>query len=166
MKKNTFIKVLIGVAATSFILVMAFLVAGITHAEETTQEATQEASNVVDWLKTWSIDDIKAWIVVLASKLGIDVTLLFTLAIALIRTKVREARTTEFYKELIAKLDAEHQKKVEDMILEFDEKLAKVEATVTDSIKMLDEKKRKEADDEIAVLKNKLEEIKIETEKQ
>ena len=116
MKKNTFIKVLIGVVATSFILVMAFLVAGITHAEETTQEATKEASNVVEWLKTWSIDDIKAWIVVLASKLGIDVTLLFTLAIALIRTKVREARTTEFYKELIAKLDAEHQKNANSRI--------------------------------------------------
>ena len=163
MKNNRLFKILLGGLITSFLLVMCFTFT-LTFAEEATEEESK-IQTAIEWVKTWSVNDLKGWIIGAFSFLGVNATVLFGLAISLIRTKVKEHKQSEFYKELIAKLDAEHQKKVEDMMQEFIDKLDGVQASVNDTIESLDEKKKEEAKTSIEVLKKNLDEIKVEVEK-
>lgn len=194
MKKKTIFKVILGSVIASFLFVFTFMLVNPVHAEEvenTTPATTETTTNeeetttttidttpsevveqtntalktAVDFIKNFSSDDARAWFIALCTKLGIDTALLFGLAFGLLRTRLKEHRQSEFYKELMAKMDAQHQEKVEQLVQEFDNKLIEVQNVVTDSIKQLDEKKRKEAEDDIAVLKNNLETLKAEIEK-
>ena len=105
------------------------------------------------------------WIGVIATKLGIDTLTILGLVFYFIRAKVRESKQTEFYNELITKLDAEHQKKVEDLIAEFDSKLAEVQNAVIDTLNAQDEAKRQEAEQNLDTLKAQIENIKADIEK-
>lgn len=191
MKKNLIKLFILGSVITSFLFVL-FLGVNVNaeeveNTEPTTQETTAENSevsnneeetetNVVDeiqeetnsvfeYFKSWTASDIKAWIGVLATKLGIDTLTILGLVFYFIRTKVREAKQTEFYNELITKLDAEHQKKVEDLIAEFDSKLAEVQNAVIDTLNAQDEAKRQEAEQNLDTLKAQIENIKADIEK-
>ena len=129
------------------------------------EEIQEETNSVFEYFKTWTASDIKAWIGVIATKLGIDTLTILGLVFYFIRAKVREAKQTEFYNELIAKLDAEHQKKVEDLIAEFDSKLAEVQNAVIDTLNAQDEAKRQEAEQNLDTLKAQIENIKADIEK-
>ena len=163
MKNNRLFKILLGGLITSFLLVLCFTFT-LTFADEVNEEESA-VQTAIEWVKTWSVDDLKGWIIGAFSFLGVNATVLFGLAISLIRTKVKEHKQSEFYKELIAKLDAEHQEKVEKMMQEFIDKLDGVQASVNDTIESLDEKKKEEAKTSIEVLKKNLDEIKVEVEK-
>lgn len=180
MKKNTLIKILTVVLTTTFILVLSFMFVGVAHAEEvatatatattqTTEQAVEQTKSAIqtaiDWLKSFSADDIKGWFIAFISKFVLDTGILLTLAIALIRTKLNKVSEDKLYQDLIAQLDAQHQEKVEQLIKEFDNKLEEVNNNVTASIRQLDEEKRKEAESDIAVLKDKLAQLKTEVEK-
>ena len=191
MKKNLIKLFILGSVITSFLFVL-FLGVNVNaeeveNTEPTTQETTDENSEVLnneeetetnvveeiqeetnsvfEYFKTWTASDIKAWIGVLATKLGIDTLTILGLVFYFIRAKVREAKQTEFYNELIAKLDAEHQKKVEDLIAEFDSKLAEVQNAVIDTLNAQDEAKRQEAEQNLDTLKAQIENIKADIEK-
>ena len=163
MKNNRLFKILLGGLITSFLLVLCFTFT-LTFADEVNEEESA-VQTAIEWVRTWSVDDLKGWIIGAFSFLGVNATVLFGLAISLIRTKVKEHKQSEFYKELIAKLDADHQAKVEDMMQEFIDKLDGVQASVNDTIESLDEKKKEEAKTSIEVLKKNLDEIKVEVEK-
>lgn len=163
MKNNKLVKILLGGLITSFLLVLCFTFT-LTFADEVKEEESA-VQTAIEWVRTWSVDDLKGWIIGAFSFLGVNATVLFGLAISLVRTKVKEHKQSEFYKELIAKLDAEHQEKVENMIQEFIDKLDGVQASVNDTIESLDEKKKEEAKTSIEVLKKNLDEIKVEVEK-
>ena len=166
MRSNRLFKILLGGLLASFILVLCFTFTGVFAADtETAKEETNAAQTAWEWVKTWSVDDLKGWIIGTFSFLGVNATVLFGLAISLIRTKLKEHKQSEFYKELIAKLDADHQAKVENMMQEFIDKLDGVQASVNQTIESLDEKKKEEAKTSIEVLKKNLDEIKVEVEK-
>ena len=145
--KNNLIKLFIlGSVITSFLFVL-FLGFNVNAEEvENTEPTTQEQVNevvdevqentneIIEYFKSWTMDDIKAWIGVIATKLGIDTLTILGLVFYFIRVKVRESRQTEFYKDLVTKMDAEHQKKVEDLIAEFDSKLEEVQKAVVDTL--------------------------------
>ena len=191
MKKNLIKLFILGSVITSFLFVL-FLGVNVNaeeveNTEPTTQETTDENSEVLnneeetetnvveeiqeetnsvfEYFKSWTASDIKAWIGVIATKLGIDTLTILGLVFYFIRAKVREAKQTEFYNELITKLDAEHQKKVEDLIAEFDSKLAEVQNAVIDTLNAQDEAKRQEAEQNLDTLKAQIENIKADIEK-
>ena len=185
MKKNLIKLFILGSVITSFLFVL-FLgfdvnAEEVENTEPTTQETTiktnvqevneavdevQENTNeIIEYFKGWTMDDIKAWIGVIATKLGIDTLTILGLVFYFIRVKVRESRQTEFYKELVTKMDAEHQKKVEDLIAEFDSKLEEVQNAVVDTLNAQDEAKRKEAEQNLDTLKAQIEAIKTDIEK-
>jgi len=166
MKSNKLVKVFIGSMIATFIFVFAFTFTSVFAAEgETANEEANAVKTAVEWIKTWSVDDLKGWIIGVFSFLGINALTFFGLAISLIRTKVREHKQSQFYQELIAKLDADHQKKVEDLIEKFNSKLDGVQESVNQTIESLDEKKKEEAKTNIEVLKKNLDEIKVELDK-
>lgn len=191
MKKNLIKLFVLGSVITSFLFVL-FLGVNVNaeeveNTEPTTQETTtensealnneeetetnvveeiqEETNSVFEYFKSWTASDIKAWIGVLATKLGIDTLTILGLVFYFIRAKLREAKQTEFYNELITKLDAEHQKKVEDLIAEFDSKLAEVQNAVIDTLNAQDEAKRQEAEQNLDTLKAQIENIKADIEK-
>lgn len=191
MKKNLIKLFVLGSVITSFLFVL-FLGVNVNaeeveNTEPTTQETTtensealnneeetetnvveeiqEETNSVFEYFKSWTASDIKAWIGVLATKLGIDTLTILGLVFYFIRAKVREAKQTEFYNELITKLDTEHQKKVEDLIAEFDSKLAEVQNAVIDTLNAQDEAKRQEAEQNLDTLKAQIENIKADIEK-
>lgn len=163
MKNNRLFKILLGSLIASFLLVLCFTFT-LTFADEVNEEESA-VQTAIEWVRTWSVDDLKGWIIGAFSFLGVNATVLFGLAITLVRTKVREHKQSEFYKELITKLDVEHQEKVEKMMQEFIDKLDGVQASVNETIESLDEKKKEEAKTSIEVLKKNLDEIKVEVEK-
>ena len=163
MKNNRLFKILLGSLIASFLLVLCFTFT-LTFADEVNEEESA-VQTAIEWVRTWSVDDLKGWIIGAFSFLGVNATVLFGLAITLVRTKVREHKQSEFYKELITKLDVEHQEKVEKMMQEFIDKLDGVQASVNDTIESLDEKKKEEAKTSIEVLKKNLDEINVEVEK-
>ena len=177
MKKNLIKLFILGSVITSFLFVLFFgfnvNAEEVENTEPTTQEQVnevvddvqEETNSVFEYFKSWTASDIKAWIGVLAAKLGIDTLTILGLVFYFIRVKVRESRQTEFYKELITKLDAEHQKKVEDLIAEFDSKLEEVQNAVVDTLNAQDEAKRKEAEANLDTLKAQIEAIKTDIEK-
>lgn len=166
MKSNKLLKFFIGGMITSFLFVLAFTFTSVFAAEgETASEEQGAIQTAIEWLKTWSIDDLKGWIIGVFSFLGINTTIILTLAIALIRGKITKINDSKFYKELEAKLNAEHQKKMEDFIKSVDDKLSENQQLLIDQMNKLDEKKKAEAQANIEVLKTQLEDIKIDVEK-
>lgn len=166
MKSNKLVKIFIGSMIATFIFVFAFTFTSVFAAEgETASEEANAVKTAIEWIKTWSVDDLKGWIIGVFSFLGVNAITLFGLALSLIRTKIREHKQSQFYQELIAKLDADHQKKVEDLIEKFNSKLDGVQESVNQTIESLDEKKKEEAKTNIEVLKKNLDEIKVELDK-
>lgn len=187
MKKNLIKLFVLGSVITSFLFVLFLGVSvnaeEVENTESTTtensetlnneeetetnvvEEIQEETNSVFEYFKTWTASDIKAWIGVIATKLGIDTLTILGLVFYFIRAKVKEAKQTEFYNALITQLDAEHQKKVEDLIAEFDSKLAEVQNAVVDTLNAQDEAKRQEAEQNLDTLKAQIENIKADIEK-
>jgi hypothetical protein len=133
--------------------------------EETPTKQEEEINGFIEYFKSWKVEDIKAWVILIASKLGVDAVSLLVLVIYIIRLRLKNIKEDEKYQALKTKLDVEHQKQVEDLMNEFNEKLAEIQASVIDTIKAQDEAKKEEIKGNIATLKNQLDNIKADIEK-
>lgn len=139
-----------------------------TTQEEVNQvidEAQANTNEIIEYFKGWTMGDIKAWISVACTKLGIDTLTILGFVIYFIRSKVKDYKQNEFYKELTSKMDAEHQAKMEELIAEFDFKLEEVQKAVVDTLNQQDEAKRKEAEANLDTLKAQIENLKADIEK-
>lgn len=171
MKNNRLFKVILGVAITSFIFALCFAFGGVFAAEEVaaTEETTEEATGVIvsalDWFKQIDAEAVKGWLGGLIAYLGANILVILALVIKIIMSKSKEYKQSQFYQELITKMDADHQKKVEELIESFNTKLDGVQASLNDTIVNLDEKKKEEAKTNIEVLKKNLDDIKVDLEK-
>jgi len=180
MKSNKLIKILLGSIIASFIFVVCFfafsgnayaaeeVATATTQATATTSEATDTATKVksaVDWLKSLSMDDLKGWLATAIAFLVTNATIILGLAIALIKLRVSQVQKSNAYESLKAKMDVDHQEKMESLIKEFNSKLDGCQVSINETIASLDEKKKEEAKTSIATLQEKLKDIKVEVEK-
>ena len=164
--KNRLIKVLVGGVIASFILVLCFTFMGVFAAEEevveeATTEATTKVQSAIDFLRSMSVDDLKGWMAGAIAYLSANIITFAGIGIAFIRAKVKNYQTDEKYKEIIAKMDADHQAKVEDLIQSFNKKLDEAQSSINETIASLDEKKKTEAKANMEELKKSLSEIKV-----
>ena len=132
---------------------------------EETGEATEEDSAFVKWIKSLDTDTVKGWIITLMAKLGIDTAVLFAMLIYFVKSKVKDAKTSKFYNDLISKMDAEHQKELEKVTNEFVTRLEELQAQVTNEIKKANSDERKQAKDNVDKMKAALNEITVELDK-
>ena len=164
--RNKLIKVLIGGVVASFIFVLCFTFMGVFAAEEevveeATTEATSKVQSAIDFLRSMSVDDLKGWLVGAITYLSANIVTFAGIGIAFIRAKVKNYQTDEKYKEIIAKMDADHQAKVEALIQSFNKKLDEAQNSINATIETLDEKKKTEAKANMETLKKSLDEIKV-----
>ena len=132
---------------------------------EETGETTEEDSAFVKWIKSLDTDTVKGWIITLMAKLGIDTAVLFAMLIYFVKSKVKDAKTSKFYNDLISKMDAEHQKELEKVTNEFVTRLEELQAQVTNEIKKANSDERKQAKDNVDKMKAALNEITVELDK-
>lgn len=162
MKKNL-IKLLVFMGVFGALFAFLFLFnTTLVFAEEVESETTTEATNtLIEWIKNLSMDDIRAWLIAICSKLGIDTMLIVSTVIYVVRTKAKEARDSKFYKDLMAKMDEEYRKHIEDLMNQMDQKLESVNENVVGTIKKQNAEKREEAKATVDQAKAALSEIKI-----
>jgi len=137
-----------------------------TPEEEQPEETQEEEKSAFEvWLESLDVETVKGWIIALMAKLGIDTAVIFAMLIYFVKSKVRDAKTTKFYEDLMAKMDAEHQKKLEDATDQFVKKLDELQAQVTNEIKKANSEERKAAKENVEKMKEALSEINVELEK-
>lgn len=145
------------------------VVENTTNEEETTEqeqeEIKQEVKNALDWFKSLDAEAVKGWLIGLASYLGANVLVLLALVIKLILSKTKEYKQTELWNQVVAKMDAEHQEKVENLIKEFNTKMETLQNELKEEINKLDDEKKQVAKNNIAILKDNLNDIKEDLEK-
>ena len=111
------------------------------------------------------MDDLKGWLAAGLAFLITNATIILGLAIALIKLRVSQVQKSNAYEALKAKMDVDHQEKMENLVKEFNAKLDDCQVAINESIASLDEKKKEEAKNSIATLQEKLNDIKVEVEK-
>lgn len=125
------------------------------------EKIVDTANSFMAWVKQLDMQEVKTWIIAFMAKLGIDTALILSMLIYIVRSKLKEAKDSKFYKDLMAKMDAEHQKQIEDLIKSFDEKLQKLNSNVIDSIKKQNSEKRELAKNNVDEMRAALGEIKV-----
>ncbi len=135
----------------------------VENPEET--EAAEEDSAFVKWIKSLDTDTVKGWIITLMAKLGIDTAVLFAMLIYFVKSKVKDAKTSKFYNDLISKMDAEHQKELEKVTNEFVTRLEELQTQVTNEIKKANSEERQQVKDDVAKMKAAMDEITISLDK-
>ena len=150
------------------------VVENTTNEEETTEQETenqeveqvkQEVKNALDWFKSLDAEAVKGWLIGLVVKSGVDALVLLYFVVKMILAKTKEYKQTELWNQVIAKMDAEHQEKVENLIKDFNSQLADIENTLKEEINKLDDEKKQVAKNNIAILKDNLNDIKVDLEK-
>ena len=136
-----------------------------TEQPEEQEEVKEDVKSALAWFKSLDAESVKGWLVAIASYLSANALVLLALVIKLVLSKTKEYKQDKFYQELKAKMDAEHQKEMEDLMEELNQKLVDVQASVNNTIASLDEKKKEEAKTNIELLKKNLDEIKVDLEK-
>lgn len=136
-----------------------------TEQPEEQEEVKQDIKNALDWFKSLDAESVKGWLIGLASYLGANVLVLLALVIKLVLSKTKEYKQTEFWNQVVAKMDQEHQEKVEKLVEEFNAKMVELQGDLKQEIAKLDDEKKKVAANNIAVLKDNLNEIKVDLEK-
>lgn len=133
--------------------------------QPTEEEVKQDIKNALDWFKSLDAESVKGWLVAIASYLGANILVLLALAVKLILGKTKEYKQTEFWNQVVAKMDKEHQDKVEKLIEEFNAKMEALQDDLKQEMAKLDDEKKKVAQNNIAVLKENLNTIKEDLEK-
>lgn len=145
-----------------------------TEQEEEQEEVVEDkeekslletAEFIIKFLQNTNIESVKTRFYSLLAGLGIDFTLLGILIVWLIKLKVKQFRSSENWQELKAKLDVKHQQEMEQKADEYEEKLDEVKNILLEQIKSLDDEKKKVAANNIALLKDNLQDIKEDLEK-
>ena len=133
--------------------------------EETDKAVAEDVKSAFAWLKSLDAESVKGWLIAIASYLGANVLVLLALVIKLILSKTKEYKQTEFWNQVVAKMDQEHQEKVEKLIEEFNIKMVELQGDLKQEIAKLDDEKKEVARNNIAILKNNLDDIKVDLEK-
>lgn len=128
-------------------------------------ETAKEDSAFVKWIKLLDPDTVKGWIITLMVKLGFDTAVLFAMLIYFVKSKVKDAKTSKFYNDLISKMDAEHQKELEKVTNKFVTRLEELQAQVTNEIKKANSEERQQVKDDVAKMKAAMDEITISLDK-
>lgn len=145
-----------------------------TEQEEEQEEVVEDkeekslletAEFIIKFLQNTNIESVKTRFYSLLAGLGIDFTLLGILIVWLIKLKVKQFRSSENWQELKAKLDVKHQQEMEQKADEYEEKLDEVKNILLEQIKSFDDEKKKVAANNIALLKDNLQDIKEDLEK-
>ena len=126
------------------------------------QETTDtEESGLFAWFKDIDVETAKTWLIAFLAKAGIDTIIFLILLVHFIRNKIKENRESEKYSETMAKLNAQHQKEIEDLLDSIDAKLAINNETLTQTIKKQNSEKRELAKENVDTMRAALGEIKV-----
>ena len=136
-----------------------------TEQEEEQEEVVEDVKSALAWFKSLDAESVKGWLIAIASYLGANVFVLLALVIKLILAKTKEYKQTEFWNQVVAKMDQEHQEKVEKLVEEFNAKMVELQDELKQEMAKLDDEKKKVAANNIAVLKDNLNDIKEDLEK-
>lgn len=129
------------------------------------EQVKQEVKNALDWFKSLDAEAVKGWLIGLVVKSGVDALVLLCFVVKLILSKTKEYKQTELWNQVVAKMDAEHQEKVENLIKEFNAKMETLQNELKEEINKLDDEKKQVAKNNIAILKDNLNDIKVDLEK-
>lgn len=132
---------------------------------EEVKEATGTAEKFIDWVKQLDMSAIRGYAVGIISYLSANFLLILGLAIKLVLGKTKQIKDQEFYQNLIAKMDAEHKKQMEEQAARFEAKLETISNAVTDEIKRQNSEKRINAKESVDQMRKHLDEINIELDK-
>ena len=133
--------------------------------EEEQEEVVEDVKSALAWFKSLDAESVKGWLIAIASYLGANVLVLLALVIKLVLSKTKEYKQTEFWNQVVAKMDQEHQEKVEKLVEEFNAKMVELQDELKQEMAKLDDEKKKVAANNIAVLKDNLNTIKEDLEK-
>ena len=136
-----------------------------TEQPEEQEEVKEDVKSALAWFKSLDAESVKGWLIAIASYLGANVLVLLALVIKLVLSKTKEYKQTEFWNQVVAKMDQEHQEKVEKLVEEFNAKMVELQGDLKQEIAKLDDEKKKVAANNIAVLKDNLQTIKEDLEK-
>ena len=138
-------------------------------AEEETAEATQEAAKTtekfIDWVKNLDMSAIRGYATGLIAYLSANLLLILGLVIKIVLSKTQQIKNEKFYQDLMAKMDAEHQKKMEEQAASFENKLESISNAITDELKRQNSEKRINAKESVEQMRKHLDDINIELDK-
>lgn len=161
MKKSTKLFIMLGV----FTLVFGITIFGLTaHAEGETEQAVGTVEKAIDWIKNLSMADFKGMMIGAISYLSANLLVFVALAIKLIANKTEQVKQSKYHQELMEKLDEEHKKQMLQLEEKVTAELQEVNKSVIDVIKSQNSEKRKQAQDNVEAMKQKIDEIKVEIE--
>ncbi len=133
--------------------------------QPTEEEVVEKVNSALAWLKQIDAESVKGWLIAIASYLGANILVLLALVIKLVLSKTKEYKQTEFWNQVVAKMDQEHQEKVEKLVEEFNTKMVELQDDLKQEMAKLDDEKKKVAANNIALLKDNLQDIKEDLEK-
>lgn len=168
----------------STMMISAFLFGAFifaTHAEETPAEETPTTSVVEStepvatqdnattakeaelytWLKSVDFEAVKGWVIAFMAKCGLDTSILLACLILFVKGKLKDTKENEKYQKFKEQLDAEHQKEIENLEKQFNDKLDRVYDVVIDTIKKQNSEKREIAKNNVDEMRAALGEIKV-----
>ena len=138
-------------------------------AEEETAEATQEVTKTtekfIDWVKNLDMSAIKGYAAGIIAYLSGNLLLILGLAIKLVLGKTQQIKNEKFYQDLMAKMDAEHKKQMEEQAASFENKLESISNAITDELKRQNSEKRINAKESVEQMRKHLDDINIELDK-
>ncbi|MCR5112721.1 MAG: hypothetical protein K6A63_02160 [Acholeplasmatales bacterium] len=161
--KNKFLKfmIFVGVVSTVLVLTLSFSVFA-AEGDATEAEATGESINTfLNWLKNLDMSQVRVWLGALIAKLVTDSGLILAMLIYFVKSKIKEAKTSTYYNELMSKMDEEYQKKIETILTDIEAKLDENSKTITTQIKKQNSEKRELAKANVDAMKDALSEVKV-----
>lgn len=167
MKNKRVWKLFILVSIFTLVLTVSLTLGfSVFAAEEETTQATQLATDkFIDWVKNLDMSAIRGYAAGIIAYLSGNLLLILGLVIKIVLNKTKEIKTQEFYQNLIAKMDAEHQKKMEEQEARIENKLESISQAVTDELKRQNSEKRINAKESVEQMRKHLDDINIELDK-
>lgn len=167
MKNNKRVwKLFILVSIFTLVLTLSLTLGFQAFAAEETAQTTQPATEkFIDWVKNLDMSAIRGYAAGLIAYLSGNLLLILGLVIKIVLNKTKEIKTQEFYQNLIAKMDAEHQKKMEEQEARIENKLESISQAVTDELKRQNSEKRINAKESVEQMRKHLDDINIELDK-
>ncbi len=133
-----------------------------TTADTSDAEAVGEQINsLFNWFKKIDMDQVRVWFIAFIGKLVTDTGLILSMLIYFVKSKIKEGKESKYYNELISKLDAEHQKKLEEYLQLVDSKLEENNKAIAAQIKKQNSDERETAKANVDAMKSALEQVKV-----
>ena len=135
-------------------------------AEEETAQATQPATDkFIDWVKNLDMSAIKGYAAGLIAYLSANLLVILGLVIKIVLSKTQQIKNEKFYQDLMASMDVEHKKQMQELADGFTKELENISTAVTDELKRQNSEKRINAKESVEQMKKHLDDINIELDK-